>query len=214
MPAWAILIGIAVFVVLGVVLIYSTRNVPSSAEVWKQLAAGVAGSYRYAPLGFRHEVRFTKNGWPIVMGQASSLEGIDGAASVTNLYARVEARRAKPFVMQIETRAQRLPVLLTLGRQPGEVILTGDARLDADFEVRTTDAALAKLILLQPHVSDALHVLARPSTLIQFDSSKGDSAKLGFETQDIRVSRQIIDETTTLLVVLLGQLAQQGVVTR
>ena len=213
MPAWIILVGLALFAVLAVVLTRGTQNAPSSAQIWKDYASQTGGSYRYSPLGFKHEVTLRVQGWSVMLGQASSMEGSEGAASITELFAHADLTGTHQFQLRLDSRAQRLPVVASFGAPDGQVVASGNAALDAAFEIRTTDAALTHNILSQSQVAEALLKIIRPGMAIGFTSDASGKAGLHIQVQDVRVTKPMIDDVNALTGTLLAQLASAGVIT-
>lgn len=147
----SIVLPVLFFLVIVVFMLMRSKNQPKTEPnvEWENFARQTGGAYQHSGVGWEDRVQWAENGWPFSLNRISALNANSNSlASIYTTKLEVPLQFSKPCELHIQPR-QRAPELV-LAQAQGQPMTTGDAALDAAFEVRASDAATARALLLLP----------------------------------------------------------------
>lgn len=218
MPISVILAALVVFAVVAVLLVHAGRGVPDPTSAALQaFAQQTQGQYARQFAGFGRIVSLEVDGWPLAFKVSSGLVGPgESIASFRQLNAYGEYRQLRPFVLELTPQAAANRSLTLAVDRPSVVALDIPELADA-YSIRTSDAALAAVLLRDPQVLAHLVAVCRPTSSLYIGPvhagllQRAGRGAVAFNEDEEPVTLERLLAIRDLLTTLLAGLARQQV---
>lgn len=220
MPTFVILAALVAFVVVAALLVHAGRGAPDPASTaLRVFAQQTQGQYARQFAGFGRMVALEADGWLLTFKVSSGLAGPgESIASFRQLNAYSEYRQLRPFVLELTPKAVAGRSLTLAVDRPPVATLVIPEIADA-YSIRTSDAALAAVLLRDPQVLAHLVAVCRPTSSLSIGPVHAgllqrtvvDRGAVAFNEEEEPVTLERLLAIRDLLTTLLAGLARQQV---
>lgn len=205
---------IFIVVVIAAIWYWRSRSAnpsnSSTAGSWKTFAAQVQGQYSENPLQFHKQVDMQSGQWHLILEQSSTVDYSPADSTHTTMWVAFMPRSS----FELSLQARKGKPVIQLPQSAGDIVTTGNAALDMQYEIRSTQPDQARSLLGDRAISDAL--LAQPTGTLQvapkvnaLNQPDGSGQwQISYSSEESISDVQRLLTIRQLLLVLLAQLAK------